>query len=526
MPQTKITDNRPVKSGVGINIPGIFDKFLTFIYKTYGLFLVVLLVVSLFVRSLYNLALYDDKVIFGGQNIILLVITLLFIFSLVYLVFRFSGWLARFKPLYVVSFVLIVSAAVKIAFVLLFPANLVHDQANVNTAALQFLSKDFSSLQKGNYLYAFPNNLGFTLYLSFLYSIFPKVMLVPKIANILFSTLTCLLIYLVYGEFNKEKGYQYGVLILACLFLPAIMMNNFVYNDVVATFFFLLTVYLTVRFVNSSRYINLVGAGAALALGNFFRSLGPVFLVAIIIYFIVRKISIKNFVISVALMVCLMLLPNMLVSSYYESKGIINEPIGSNSMPSIMWVCMGMNEEFLGFWDWNDSYSVYFDKAKLDKKLSEDLYKEKIKGKIEKIGTINLIKMYAKKVFWMWTEGTYQTNYYGFGHHFVNGYSYSTPLTEMFQDKSDDRDTVMWIVYVTNLLLLLLAAFYSLKIEKRGRENTVIFVLVLIGFTLFYTFWEIKSRYIFICYPYLIVFAGLGYRKFKEDCIDKLLKKV
>lgn len=91
-------------------------------------------------------------------------------------------------------------------FIYFFQINLIADMAETDRIAKEFLNGNFSALQPGAYLHSYPHNIGITLYLSVVYSIFSSNLFVPRIMNILFTTLISLLIYLIYHELKSKKN--------------------------------------------------------------------------------------------------------------------------------------------------------------------------------------------------------------------------------------------------------------------------------------------------------------------------------
>ena len=456
---------------------------------------------------------YKDFPMITAQNTVKLIITSLVEFLAYMLLVMACRRLDRYKPRFVVPPVLIFSISVQAVFILLFPTLPTADMEIVNRIAEMFLSGNYTPLEKYHYLYMHPQNLGISLFIYYLYSFLPNSVFVPKMANVLFSALTSLLIFLIYRELNGDgKKNEYGILVASCLYLPSILLNNLIYNDVIATSLFAGTVLFAIKFVRTRKIFFAFLCGAFLSVGNVFRSVGPIFLLAVTIYFLFNIESLKRTFAAVLLVAALFAVPSFAVHKSVESRAGLSEPIGRNSAPVLMWVHMGMSRDTIGFWDRGKSYEIYAVSG-WNKELSSRIYKEKILENIKMMGIRGLLELYCKKTFWVWTEGTYQSELYGFGYHSLGGYLYETGANRFLDDASEYRGAVRWAIYVSNFLMFCLIAFsLSVSIKKRlfGEE---LLVLVILGFTAFYIIWEIKSRYLYPCFPYLLIMSYMGIKR-------------
>ena len=147
--------------------------------------------------------------------------------------------LNQYRPKVVIPIVLLCSLAIQITIIFVFPRVPTDDSQAVLSLAMNMLyDQDYSSFETGGYLHMFPFNYSIVLYLKTLLYLFPDNYLVIKLFNILFSTLTTFMIYLIYKQVNdRSTERDYGVLIFAATYLPSLFLNNLIYNDVIATAF-------------------------------------------------------------------------------------------------------------------------------------------------------------------------------------------------------------------------------------------------------------------------------------------------
>lgn len=485
------------------------------------LFIICILLFSLFWRAEYCAYKYGDTPKWIREDTVSLILTILMTFLIFALVSITGEMLDCFDRKRVLFVVMLLSAAVQVTFILLFPAKQFADQDTVNYIAYRLLKGEYEAFQKG-YLYKYPNNVGITLFLTLIYRIFPKTLLVPKLLNVVFSSVTSYLTFRTYEELSPSKMEDpketpYGVLLISGFFLPMILLNNLVYNDIIATTFFTGLVYCTVRYGKTRKPVYLFKAGLLTVMGNFFRQLGVVFLIAVTLYLIIKKINVVKAFAFLVITLILCQLPMTIVNAFLIHNGKITEPIGKNSIPIHMWLNIGMNKKKMGYWDSSESYNVYIREGKWNKAESAAIYTELMKDKLKGRGYLNVLKVYAKKNLWLWTEGTYQAEYYGIGSW---GYLYPTRFTRHFQDQRL-RDHIRWVLHATNLLMLGLALTGLINSAVRKYDYPFLLpAIVLLGFIGFYTLWEIKPRYIYLTYPYLILMSYHGLalvcRKFKN----------
>ena len=479
-------------------------------------FIWFILVCTLFCRAEYCSYKYYDNPAWGNQDTFSLIIDTTLLFVLVILIYKMGSWLDRFSRRQVLFIIVYLLVLTQLLFIFYFPAKQFADQDIVNNIAYEIIEGNFTAFQKKGYLYQYPNNIGITLFLSVIYRLFPETLIVPKLLNVAFSTVTALLVFRIYEEiFSPKKTNNYALLIFSGFFPPMIMLNNLVYNDIYATTLFLGYVFYAIKFIKTKNSNYLVLAGILLIMGNFLRQVGAVFLLAILAYFIIRRVSLLKSLAFFGIVLILFRMPMFLMNNYLIKTEKITEIIGTNSIPIDMWIHMGMNEEKFGYWDDSHSLDIYSNQGKYDKEKSRQMYRLLISKKLKEKGLSNLAKVYIKKNIWLWTEGTYQAEYYGVGSW---GHLYSTVATEKLDSSVLFRDSIRWILHVINTLmfgLIFIGLFESIR--KKALYPLLLPAIIVIGFIGFYTVWEIKPRYIYPIYPYLIIMAYHGLSAIKNN---------
>ncbi|NOW87999.1 hypothetical protein BCD91_000022 [Clostridium beijerinckii] len=497
------------------------------IYLIFTFFIGLFIASSFFVRAKYNTFLYGDKPVLQNQKLGIFIFMILILVLLSVALYRMCLKLNRYSKKIVIPVTLVFSFIIQMIIIFLFTKLPTADSQTVLSLALNMLYRnDYSSFQSSGYLYMFPFNFSTVLYLKTLLTIFPNNYLVLKIFNILFTIVTSLIIYYIYKELNyKSRDNDYGVLIFASTYIPSLFMSNYIYNDIIATTLLTSSIYFLIRFVKDGSIKYIVIASVCLSIGNYFRSVGTIVLIAAVFYILlqVKKIGVKKAITSFCILGVLFNIPNWSQNFILQETNVVNESVNKNSAPIYMWINMGMNEDTIGYWDNMKSYNIYQRQARYNKEKSTELFKEEIKNKLSDMGFTGLAKMYYNKIIWTWTEGTYQIETFGIGNEAVSSsqrvgreekvYSYNTFATELFKGDSVYRSGLLWILYVMNFLMYCFIFIRMIGVIKEKKFDEVLLVLVFLGFIGFYVLWEIKSRYIYPTYPILII---LSYMRFKD----------
>lgn len=448
------------------------------------------------------------------KPLLLLSLVLLFFF-----LFLFINWLsikiARRSNVKFLYAILTFYFAIQIAFIVLFPVNAYEDAVLINKFALQFLQGDFNSLRVGNYLGYYPNNIGITLFIWLVYSILPKSYITLRIINAVFNTVSAWLIYRLYREFYPERAHKAsGLLILAVTFVPPIILNNFTYGDIICNTLCLAAILNAIKYVKLRAGIYAVLTALFLMLANFMRGVALLFLVAIVFYWVLKLkpgiVSLIKGLAYSAFCIIIFNLPLKLFSLIGYKAGILAEPVGIHSNPIWRWINMGFPGKKLGYWDGGRNTGIFVSKFKCNKHDSAIFFINELVEKTKKTGLINVLKAYFKKVFWLWSEGTYTINFYGLSQALGanNFILYSTPLVKYIEpwDKVA-RLSLDWALHSFNWLVIALVSLYLFNAATKKDFRMELFVYIIFAYIGFYMLWEVKSRYLFGVYPIFLIMS-------------------
>lgn len=372
------------------------------------------------------------------------------------------------------------------AFILIIPLEPFSDMKSIFDIARKGLSDE------SGYLSRYTNQIPVTLYL-YLLSFLGKSIIIPKLMNILCNILIVYMTYKIHAIIFREDK---RIIFYTCMFVPAILYANHIYNDTISTALTVVMAYLALspKKGRISFFIMILFS----ALSVWLRASNILFVIAIIIYML---FSIKLWKHTV---VYLMAFAIFLCGFSLAGKKLFDTD-KEDAYPIWSFIQMGFNEEEFGFQDGSHSVEWTFSDC-IDR--------------VKDLGVPGTLKLLAKKELWMWSEGTYQAERYGFGDAAAS-YSYNGIVTRNIgkMDRSFLRKAVVYFMKGQYYLfaILALAGIYAGK-NKKGAELLMYFIC---GFFCFYLIWEMKSRYIYALYPYMLIFACNGANYINDSLIDR-----
>lgn len=277
---------------------------------------------------------------------------------------------------------------------------------------------------------------------------------------------------------------------------------------------FLLGIYLSIKLPEKYSFKTLIAITLAFSAGHFIRSIGYLFIVSTAVYFFLMKVDIQKILLFIIFTVIGFMLPLRIINSLLYSQNLISEKLGQNSIPLTKWVHMGLTEKYVGYWDQGESYWIYPHEAKWNKKEADHLYRIGIKYKITEHGWVGVANIYLKKIVWLWTEGTYQSVYLGMSHSSPGGYVEKTPVSNFFEADLKRREIFKVPMYFQNTIFLISIFTFLIHIIYRKKwtllKKETILIITITAFIVFYLIWEVKPRYLYPVYPYLILLSFIS----------------
>lgn len=366
------------------------------------------------------------------------------------------------------------------------------DQKQVVEIAASFNQGDYTALDKGEYLYINPHQIGIVLYFFGLTKIFGELNIVAfKIVNIFWSILSFAeIIWLGSNIAKGNKNYQKAMTALAMvLFLPWSFYVTYLYGIVPGEALALGAICFTVAFKKKKKMIYVVWGSLCIAGAVLLKSNFLIFAVGILLYIFLECINgdgrIRSFFFLSMIMICLVV-GKFSMNAYMEK--ISNED-KIRGVPMLAYVEMGLQDSILApGWYNKYNHNIY---KKYDYNYEKTL--EVIKK--DMLTTISYyysnpreaVDFFVKKISSQWNNPTFQSLW--------------------LLEESPGKAGLEWIqtgngryiysVFVNILQTIIYAGTLICTIArlKKGNLKEMLVMLIFIGGFVFHIFWEAKSTY-------------------------------
>jgi len=466
------------------------NKFIKFldnsIFKFWIIFCSLLFCIGLFIKAMYNM---DDSPYFV-QNGIWDIVALLFVSACYLLIFYFAKKIEKIP--YIVLW--IVFGAVACAFVILVPLKAFSDMKYVKDGALMISNLDFLGIKKSEYLQYIAKNLKVSLVYGILDFFLPKSEIALKIINVFFYLISVHFVSKI--AVNFKFPYPKTLFIAIASFIPLILYCNHIYFDYPTFCFSLVAIYFyTKARTPKNMFLSAVFIGLAYSL----RVLAGIFIVAVVVDYIFHywKKLFENkckklgvLILYVMIIVFVTKGIDSFVNANFRTPNAQDEPIWT-----MFW--MGINEEEFGMmhneiYEGPEQFSDFYNLL-ISRTPKED------------------VCLFSKKIYWTWTQGTYQSQRYGFGLDTLkesNKFEYHTCLTSHLL--LDNQILRRWINRIARAQYMMWFLFMILGMcltKKEGYYKYRIFTYSMFGTFLILIFYEMKSRYVFHCIICMAVLA-------------------
>lgn len=372
----------------------------------------------------------------------------------------------------------------------------VSDFKTMFSSAQNFLIGDYSAFWGTSYIARFPHLTVMVLYFAAMIKMFADPILVMKIVNLALSLLTVFLIYKICYEVFEDKvkaaigGY------IAAIFPPFITYVSIFCTENIAIPFYLLSIYLFILFIKDKKgYLYLVLSSASLVVGNLFRMVAAVTLIAFICFIILYyKDKILDKVKAGAVIIIPFAILFFGVSSILQGLQITEFPLWKGSEPAITNILKGTNIESKG--RWNPEDAAVPELCNYDYEKMEEMSKEIIKERLTETPPLELIKFYIEKIANQWSlsdlEGIFWTELS------TNGEGMKIPFR-------GGSNFILQLIYAVAIVL----SYIGLFNKKRNTEKLPVvnlFYIIFCGYGLSYLITETQGRYAYIvCWLFIIL---------------------
>ena len=481
----------------------IFDIIIT---KFWLAFCVCVFLGALFIKAKYNFA---DFPYFGRNTLYDFVLLVFFLFLYLFL-FKISNKIEK-KVKYWMLWLFFGSIA--ILYVVLVPLKPFSDMRYVADGALLFGKRDIDGIMASEYLQMITKNMKVSLFYSIFLLVLPTNILSLKVINVFFYLFIVQFISLI----ASNLGFKYSktVFIIMGSFFPLVLYCNHIYFDLPT----LLMCSMAVYFYTSEYNIrNLILCAVCLGIGSSLRILVFILLIAIVIDYIFKyhkELFVnkgRKCIILLTIVIIGVGIPKVCdktINSFFRVENAQDESIWT-----LFW--MGINEEEFGF--------MHIEIADGSKNFS-DFYNLLISRDVKRN-----CKLFGRKVFWEWTQGTYQVQRYAFGAEIfemreeeqLTKFQYITPVTRfLLNDEQLLRRTINDLCRAQYLALFLFMIIGMFNMADDEMNKYRMFIYLMFGTFLVLFFYELKSRYVLHCLIPMVVLALRGCERVSKRSLKR-----
>ncbi|WP_297633321.1 glycosyltransferase family 39 protein [uncultured Clostridium sp.] len=399
-----------------------------------------------------------------------------------------------------IIYILIVTFILRIIWICTIKAYPVSDFKLIYDTGQKVASGNFTGFYGHNYFERFPHDSITVLYFALLFKISKYPLFLLKFLNCIYGTASVYLIYKIgIRIYNKKLGVITAIL-LTC-FPPFIIYTAEAMAENMAIPLFLYSILLFIRFVQEDNSLILILSGIFLGLGDLFRPVGEVVIIAYIIYylanvFLYKRGKIKTSIIKIVILIITFILPTICISNILVNKKILENQLWNPGEPTIVTVLIGTNFNTIGAWNKEDS-AIPKD-YDYNKVLIEKASREKIIRRFKNHTPLEIIKFYGEKIGLQWGIGDF-----GACGWVINN---NEPIVA-----TDNFAIVMTVISWIYYLILLIFSIIGIKnLKNKFNLEILFFIIILLGFIGFYMITERQSRYAFVIAWIFPILAAWG----------------
>lgn len=371
---------------------------------------------------------------------------------------------------------------------------------NQSTAVLR---GEYYIFRGSAYFARFPHLTITVLYFAFIRNFFSQPLVVLKIINIISSTSVIFLCYIIAKEVFNSKTKAIWTGFVAAIYPPVIIYSAVYCSENIAIPFYLLSVYIFILAIKNKKPRRfLLLSAVSLSIGNLFRMVAPVMLIAFIMYTLIyTRQHIKSKVISSVYLASGFLIPLLIVSNLLLSMGITEFQLWKGSESPWTSILKGTNLSTYG--RFNSEDAVIVDKYNYDYYKVENACKEIVKERLTTTPVYKLAAFFVIKYAIQWAEGD------------CGGILWANKdlgPKDMKVDLNTSAHFYVQLFYLTAVIF----TYKGLFNKKQYLENPIInlFYIIYCGYGLLYLITESQSRYSFIVSWLFII---LPFTAFKDD---------
>ena len=478
---------------------------MNFIEKKYSTFMNILLKVLLFLVILGSLAMCVLNFFhIPFIDIIISVLITLLLFTIFASIFYFINKALNkgFSDKKLLIIILFFAFLLRLIWILAINVKPFSDFETILLSGQSFAAGNFSVFKGTSYLARYPHLTITAIYFGLFAKLFKNVLMPIKIVNIILSTISVYIIYLISMELYKEKKKSINITYMAAIFPPFIFFNSVLCSENLAIPFFLGSLYLFILILkNKISLLWIIASGVLLSIGNLFRMVAPLIIVAYIFYILVYNLNKKGILISL-LIVISFAVPFYSTNALLLKLNITEYSFWHGREPGITSILKGTNINSLGMWNVEDSKIP--DKYHFDYDKIQSASLAIIKERLTTTPFYKLAGFYIVKFIAQWSSGDFA------------GLFWATGVTNILSATFTMNTVLFFYSEVFYIILLLLV--YKQLFRMKQEQNKILNLLYIIfcGFGLLYLIIEQQPRYGFIIAWVFLLISNPSFDLFKK----------
>lgn len=368
-------------------------------------------------------------------------------------------------------------------------------------AAINLVNGDNTVFQGVNYIARFPHLSYMIVYLSIIIKIFGESLVAIKIGNLIFSCISMYLIYKINLEIFDNETLALSALSIASLFAPLITYVGVLATENIAIPFYLGSIYFFILYTKNKISIKkLLISGILLGIGNLFRMVAIIPLIAYVIYiFLFTQKNILDKLKGILLLIAPYFIVLIIGSSLLRTLSITEVNLWQGKEPKSTSILKGTNINSFGRFTVEDAslpeiYNYDYDKVDSAAKLI-------IKERLITTPPLKLAIFYAGKFIGQWVQGD------------MSGVSWSESGADNIVFVMSSKAKVVFQLFYISIISLCTISLFNKKRLYNNNPIINLFYIILCGYGTTYLLTEMQGRYAYIACWLFIIFATSGLEK-------------
>lgn len=403
----------------------------------------------------------------------------------------------EFLDKYNIKHIILLAFILRVIWVIAVPTEPASDFKLMYTYAEEVSQGQYYGFKDFNYFARFAHDIITVIYFSIFHKLFENPLIFIKIFNVIFQTSAVVFMYKLGKEIFKYEFNAKICAFLLAIFPPFIMYTSQTMSENMAMPFYIASVYYFFKSINKKGNISILMAiicGATLAIANMFRMVGPIIIIAYILYILIYNKH-RNLFSCILPIICSFVLLIFITSSILLNKNVTEVHLWNSKEPSITSILKGTNMKHIGAYNKEDADLPI--RLKHDKNEIIKESKQIIHQRLTEASPAELISFYITKLAKQWGQGdfgalgwTVKGNESIFAE-FINKY-----LRIIF--------SLICIIYI----YIILRVIKNICTKQNINKEIYFFYILLGGFILLYLITEMQPRYAFISSWIFILLGG------------------